>query len=443
MATPNRLKNSSKKGNRIKSALRPLVRLARVITPTGIGVLLSVGAHAALITAGPRLSISFDELTKENLAANPEETVVPILQLSAAERNRLPSFAQPRRPPASTGLSSLQLPSGLPSFPSNRSIKRRPVPAQPIPSPSVRKPKPIGQAFQNVPTQRTPIKLDIPFSLPAPAPSTPSGTVFIPPAPTTPPPNINSGAGARPIRPGDPLPELEPADLPNAESANSTNPGTEPSNSGSLSEALAGIQGVGIEGTNTQGSGTQESGTQGENIAVNSTEDPTNRNGAENSEATNAPNEEPLEVINEPEQIAMAEIGDESDLLNGYAYNGTGVSDAEAEENLNDWRSRSAEGKNQVDTQQAEITIDSGFKACRDVPPNNGIVGVVVNPDGTRESAEIIQSTGYGTVNRSALSAVESKEFTPQGVPTQYTVDIQVTYEPQNCASDLPSAPAE
>lgn len=429
MATPNRLKSDASKPNPLAVVLAPLIKIARVITPTGIGVLLSVGAHAALITAGPRIDLSFDELTKENLEANPEETIVPILQLSAEERNRLPSFAQPRRPPTSTGLSSLQLPSGLPSFPSSRNIKRRSVPSQPIPSPNLSKPKPIGQALPNNPT--TSFKLDFPIRNPGistPAPST--GTPYIPstPAPPIPADSINSGEGARPItfdENGLPILNSGAPNNSDAIAANggnteesSSNPNSTQSGGTSLSDVLAGTQGVGVtEETARSDEGGEPSGEAGEIINIENT----------------------------PGQIASAPAeGDSSALLKGSnVYSNVGVSDAEAQENLNDWLKSTAAGQTQVETAESEITIDSGFKACREVAPVNGLIGVVVNPDGTQSSAEMLKSTGYGTLNSLALSTLEYEEFEQPAVPTQYQVEVKVVYEPQDCVEELPDAPDE
>ena len=49
--------------SRLKSAARPIAKAAKFITPTGIGVLLSVGAHVALLAFGPHTDVSFAALS--------------------------------------------------------------------------------------------------------------------------------------------------------------------------------------------------------------------------------------------------------------------------------------------------------------------------------------------------------------------------------------------
>ncbi|MFK8184408.1 MAG: hypothetical protein AB8B99_13630 [Phormidesmis sp.] len=426
MATPNRLKSAG-----LRSVLSPFAKIASVITPTGIGVLLSVGAHAALIAFGPRTDFSFAALTEENLAANPEETIVPILQLSAAERNRLPSFAQPRRPPASTGLSSLQLPSGLPSFPSNRTFKRNPIPSQPIPSPTRVQPKPlprIGQAIPNQSLQPAPFKLNFPVGTPGTSPSASAGTPYIPVPPRAPDTNINSGEGATPVRIDENgIPILEPRVLnPDGVANNSNGASPEPDSPQAGNTALIDV----LRGTESAG------------VTDNATDSPTNGNAEE------APVEAgvtPIPVENNSDTIAFAPAeGDPSQLLKGSnVYDDTGVSDEEAEENLVAWLENTAKDKGQVETETAEITVDSGFKACREIAPVNGLIGVVVNPDGTKDSFETLKSTGYASINSLARTTLEYEDFGQPDVATQYQVDVDVIYAPEDCVEVLPETSAE
>ncbi|MEM6449720.1 MAG: hypothetical protein AAF703_05320 [Cyanobacteria bacterium P01_D01_bin.105] len=432
MATPNRLNL-----DRLKSAMGPFIKLAQVITPTGVGVLLSVGAHAALIAAGPRLNVSFDALTKENLEANPEETIVPILQLSPAEQNRLPSFAQPRRSPTTTGLSSLPLPSGLPSFPNNRRITKRPsIPSRPIPSPSLGQTRSlprIGQTIPNRTVQPTPFKLNFPVGetgLPSPAPAR---TPYI--ATPPPEPELNSGEGAAPVRRIDRngISVLEPTvpgnDAANGSSENSAasdeNPSNGVPNGISLSEILRGTEGAGI--------------------AVNPTEDPTNSEASVGTPPTGESGATLIPVEDDADVIAAAPAdGDPARLLKGSKiYSAVGVSDEEAQENLQAWLNSTAEGKEQVAVGTTEMVIDSGFKACRKVAPVNGLIGVLVNPDGTRESIEMLKSTGYGSLNSLALSTLDYEEFEPPEVPTLYQVNVDVIYGPEGCVENLPETPSE
>ncbi|MEL7520647.1 MAG: hypothetical protein AAGJ80_03310, partial [Cyanobacteria bacterium J06553_1] len=71
---------------RLTPILRPIGKVAKVITPTGVGVLLSVGAHAALLLFGPRTDLSFAALSQAAQQAESKETIVPLVQLTPAER---------------------------------------------------------------------------------------------------------------------------------------------------------------------------------------------------------------------------------------------------------------------------------------------------------------------------------------------------------------------
>jgi len=424
MATPNRLKSAQ-----LQTFLGPFFKAARVVTPTGIGVLLSVGAHAALIAYGPRTNFSFAALTQEDLAANPEETIVPIVQLSAAEQNRLPSFAQPRRPPTSTGLSSLQLPSGLPSFPSSPTIRRRPVPSQPIPSPTTKKPKPVAPLNQALPNSTfQPYRFNFPV-VPSPVPSRPAATAVLP-TPPTPAGNSSPTAPSQvPLVDENGLPILSGAELPESSNTAIRTQAGEPSSKPSsdtrgLSDALQGTQEA-VVSFNLPDDSATDPESSGENAASETGEEIT----VENSSGAIA--------------VAPAE-GNPSLLLRGSnTYSSIGVSEEEAQENLQAWLEANNVNSDQVATQEKEITIESGFKACRDVRPENGLIGILVNPDGSRESVETIKSTGYGSINSLALSTLEYEEFDQPDVPTLYKVDVNVVYEPEGCVDDLPDTSAD
>ena len=419
MATPNRL----------KSSLHPFFKVARIITPTGIGVLLSIGAHAALIAYGPHTNFSFAALKQENLEANPEETIVPILQLSAAERNRLPSFAQPRRPPASTGLSSLQLPSGLPSFPSSSTVKRQPVPSRPIPSPSTKKPKPVAPLQQALPNRALqPYRFNFPIA-PAPSPSRPVGTPVLPTPPT-----VSPTAPDQPTQDENGLPFLDPAKGPDGGSISIASSGTQSSTQPErgLSEALSGTEDANIT-FNLPNSATTSDG---------STDSSTDGGEIDAGERSPSSTGETEILVENTETIAVLPAdGDPDLLLRGYSS--AGVSEEAAEENLQNWIAANAGDTTQVQTQAREITIDSAYKACREIPPSNGLIGVLVTPDGNRENVETLKSTGYSELNSLALSTLDYEDFGQPEEPTLYEVEVNVIYEPSDCVEDLPEAPAE
>ncbi|MEO1634706.1 MAG: hypothetical protein AAFS04_06470, partial [Cyanobacteria bacterium J06631_9] len=88
----------------LKSITTPLGKVVKVLTPTGIGVLVSLGAHVFLFVNGPGTNFSLAALD-EAAQQEAEETIVPVIELTPAERSRLPGFAQPRTiVPSPTGL---------------------------------------------------------------------------------------------------------------------------------------------------------------------------------------------------------------------------------------------------------------------------------------------------------------------------------------------------
>jgi len=401
--------------SRLKSVFRPVAKVAKVVTPTGIGVLLSIGAHAALLTYGPRTNFSFAALSRAAQEADAEETIVPLVTLSPAERNRLPSFAQPRQPPRTTGLSSLALPSGILDIPTSRAFKNRPVPAKPLPAPRTTTPsKPVGPLSGTLPSgvRPTPFPLNFPItSLPRPArPQAPTVAVVPdPPLPAPSPSTSNTGQTDRfnpdiPVLPGG---VVLPSDR-------------------SFSEALEGTQQASV---NTNPMPTNETETE--------TPEPTEPS----AETEDAPVD--VAVLVEPVIDEESAQGDVRRFANSNVYDEREVSEEEAEERTQEWLVATAEGRGTVATASAEITIDSGFKACRDIPPKDGRIGVVVNPDGSQEDITVLKSIGYDVLNRLALTTLEYEEFEQPKVPTQYQVDVNVEYKPEGCVEEIPEAPSE
>lgn len=396
-----------------------------MLNPTAVGVLLSVGAHVAVIAYGPRANFSFAALTEAAQQADAEETIVPLVQLTPAEQSRLPSFAQPRRsPPNPAGLGSLSLPPGLPSIANSRAL-RTPTAARPLPSPTTALPRPTTR---QVPSFRTSINPSVlrprqPVNLPIARPA-PSVSVIPTPSPNT-----------------DTLPALEPASpsisVPGEASGLGISPSGQTDSNGSagsggtaadlqgqrpgqsIDEALraqeaagrdAEQQAVSDDGADTPPSSTVQGEESGREIAV-----------------------EPAEVI----ETAPAQ-GNADRLLSGFVYDPTSVDDVTAQENLEAWLISSAENKGEVNADTAELTIDSNFKVCKEVPPARGLIGVIVNPDGTQESAQVLKSIGYDLLNRQALDAVAYYDFGQPETPTQYQVSIDVNYTPEGCVEALP-----
>jgi hypothetical protein len=410
--------------SRLKPATRAMAKFAGVISPTGIGVLLSVGAHAALWAASPQTSFSFAALSQAAQEANAEEAIVPITQLSPAERSRLPSFAQPRGLSSSpTGLTSLPLPSGLPFIaPKPNTLARRQVPANPMPSATTRTPTAgnLGGLGRTIPFNFS--------TVPTPARSASSQAPGVPLVnlPAVPPSSgaTNPGTNNSPDPNGD-LPDLAagPDTAPVDGSANGSvdGSGNGPGNGPGIDTATA------LEGTEAAGTG-------------NSQNQPTIPPGT-------SPEKEPAK---EPGiQIPVGPAGDDGAIAQNEApliassnvFDETNVSEADAEQNLAKWLA----GKDNVLRGTSEITINSEFTACRENPPVDGLLGVVVNPDGSQEGAVVLKSTGYEMLNNLALTTLGYEAFGPLEAPTHYEIAVKVINEQAGCVGEevVPEIPTE
>lgn len=394
---------------------RSLSKVVKVISPTGIGVLLSVGAHLGLLAFGPRTDFSFAALSQAAQQAEAEETIVPLVQLTPAERNRLPSFAQPRKPPVSRGIGNLSLPSGLPSVP-NTSIPRRTVPTNPFPAPTT-------------PSARTPVRTPARPQRPAPLSRTLPSAIPRLQLPTIPSLGLGRRSG---------IPVVPPASTPPPPAAVTPSPATPPppaADNGSASDLLPQLDGLtveeAIEAAN-QGSG-DVAVAPGPRLELPSGEPSGESAGPDGGEEASSIPVPPPAIATAPAQ------GDTTLLIDGNNnYDSTAVSPEEADEREADWLLATAEGKEAVETASSEITINSQFKACRAEPPVEGRLGVVVNPDGTQSEATVLKSIGYDVLNRLALRTLEYEDFVTPEVPTQYTVTVEVIYEPDECAEPLP-----
>lgn len=409
---------------RLTPILRPIGKVAKVITPTGVGVLLSVGAHAALLLFGPRTDLSFAALSQAAQQAESEETIVPLVQLTPAERNRLPSFAQPRKPPLpSTGLGNLALPSGLPSVPNTSIPRRQQVAAKPFPAAVTPRTQP----------RRTPVR-----RTPAPALSrTLPNSIPIRQLPTLPSLGLGRRSSGVPVVPSTP----SPAPAAPSSSPAETNPNSSP---GTAADVLPRLEPATPDGG---GFSVADALAQAEANARQNAPDIARSAGPDEPapEALPLPEEggeDTTTIPVEPPAIATVPAqGDSTLLLEGNNdYDDTAVSDEESQGRERDWLIATAEGKTEVATDSAEISIDSGFKACREVPPVDGRIGVVVNPDGSQSDATVLKSIGYDVLNRLALRTLEYEEFEPVDIPKQYTVDVKVKYAPEDCEEGLTEA---
>ncbi|MEL6555021.1 MAG: TonB family protein [Cyanobacteria bacterium J06621_11] len=411
----------------IKPAARPAKKASVGINPTIIGVLLSVGAHALLIMFAPRANFSFAALSEAAQQQDAEETIVPVVELTAAERNRLPSFAQPRRlPPTPTGLDSLALPPGLPRVSTTTPRTRqsspqsttrripsattqttiRPQIRQRLPQSVTRAPltlNPGRVANRNVTRSNSAVEF---FS-----PTQPSQTALNQTSPTVGPDGLPILEGQTPLA----------LEAPSTTTSNGSASDLTIQPSGDLLGEVIARQNAST-GSDTNDNNATESPDTGSESAAGSEE-----SGTAIAVETEAINPAPAQ-------------GDPRQLLAGYSYDPTDVDEEAAETNLEEWLVASAENKSEVDSATATLEIDSQFKVCKENAPSTGLIGVVVNPDGSQENAEVLKSIGYDILNRQALAAIEYNEFEQPSQATQYQITIDVIYEPEGCVEALPEA---
>ena len=412
---------------------KPAGKVAGAISPTVVGVALSVFAHGLLIAFGPRTNFSFAALTEAAQQQDAEDTIVPLVEISPADRARLPGFAQPRRiQPSPTGLNSLALPPGLPNTagrrlptPQTSTASRSRAQARSLPSAT---PRTQIRGRSSLPsnitsrtlspssfgTRRTPSRNDTRTSQP---------TAVLPSTPITDQLDLggltSSSSGI----------QLNPQAGVGTQNGVPNAPGTRPANSETRTGSAQDLLSREIEAQSGSNAIAQGGATDTEVARGSSPGLPPSQEGEEQGE--NIP-------ITPPAVDTAAAQQDAPRLLDGFIYDGRETTEAEAEDNLEAWLAATAENKSDLEGATADIEIDSKFKVCKDTPPNQGLIGVLVNPDGSQEQAQVLRSIGYDILNRQALSAVEFKDFGQPDRPTQYQVTIDVIYQPEGCVEDLP-----
>lgn len=404
---------------RLKSAFRPLTVIGSALGPTGIGVVLSFGAHAGLIAASVQnggadgnLFGAFDEAAAAEAAA--EERSVPIVQLTPAERDRLPAFAQPRPDPlSSSSLSSLALPPGLPVPNSVIQPRRTPTRANRMPSAtSGQQARPssiidIKKLFPDQPITAPPRVVQPPTSITL-APRTPASD-YIQTEPSVTVPSLNENQAQTDT-------ETE------ATTPSSTDDsGLQQLDGLTTAEALARLQGIENQPAAPETTPPEELESnpqppeivpEGESVQIP----------IEN----NTSGEVPTLALN-PADGAPAE------LLEELTYDDTLVSPEAVEAKVDNWSEEIVAARGPLPTETAEVGIRAAFKACRETPPQSGLIGVIVNQDGTLEGLDVLRSTGYETLNLRAREAVENYDFGEVSEPTQYQIEVEVDYDKDGC----------
>lgn len=138
-------------------------------------------------------------------------------------------------------------------------------------------------------------------------------------------------------------------------------------------------------------------------------------------------------------EIAAAQTEEQSQLRQLRAeltFDPEGTSAEAAAAAQGDWLAQAQAQAGETELQIAEpvsIPIESNFRLCTE-PPVNGLIGVVVAPDGTLvEDPQLLKSTGYIKLNQSAMGAVLNTPFEASDSPVAYQFSVDVSYDAENC----------
>ncbi|NEP16841.1 MAG: hypothetical protein F6J97_08035 [Leptolyngbya sp. SIO4C1] len=405
----------------LKAAAKPVI--AALKAPYGIAVLASVGVHGLLFAFGPS-SGQFSLAALSEPAAEAERTV-PLVELSAAEQQRLPSFT---RPQLSTQLDSSSLkPLPTPTFPtfSARATPapgRRPVPSTAQPAlPSVPNRPPLSGPTLSIAPRR------------APAPSIWAGTSVLPALPAPPqtppqaaaePPASSSMRGAIAAKP-----DPEAADGGTMLGAAGAARGAAEPDSATLEELRQGLPAAeadGMAGAAALGTDLEASvDTQAEAADDAQPE-------ADAPEAAASELDAQIAAATSPEEASKLEA-----LLADLEFDAAGTSSEAAEAARGDWLAAAQAQAGEAPLQTAEpatLPMAANFHLCVENPPVDGLVGVVVDADGAiAQEPALLRSTGYAKLDQEALSAVRGVPFEAAEGPAAYEFNIDVSYDSENC----------
>lgn len=412
---------------RLKSTLRPLGAVGKSISPTGICVLLSVGAHVLLIAAGAQgssgssgggggLFDKFDEASAEK--------IVPIMQLTPAERSRLPAFAQPRPDPlSSSSLSSLDLPPGLLAPNAAFGQGRTSLPAGRMPSATTSRQfaatPPIDDVLRQLkarvaaaPTRpQTPLSINIPRRTPTAAYIQPESSVIVPPLPTG---NTNGSTTVLPAGSAADLGKPDSSGLPQLESQ-------------STQDILARLQGEGQPATTPEKTPTTSAGENNGEPPETPSETNASGNGGVEAPPENNGSDKIATLTPDPAD------GDAAELQDDLTYDSRLTADEAVAEKVASWTEAVVAAKGTLPLVEIQVPIKAALKACRTNPPIDGLIGVIVNPGGEIETTDILRSTGYETLNLRAQKAIKNYDFSNVDKTTDYRVTVKVNYDEDGC----------
>ncbi|MGF1460048.1 MAG: hypothetical protein ACFBSG_13610 [Leptolyngbyaceae cyanobacterium] len=381
------------------------LKFLKALNPAWLAGAISIGFHSILFAAGPTFpSLGIDQLTEVELEA--ERRNVPLVELSAAEQERLPDFSgsfynfdafgdlEPLSPLFEGG-------SGSQPETGNRVLNSKPLLSpggRPVPPPVSGLPFGIGSLESG------------------------RGTISLPAFPT----------------PGSPTPSDS-----GSGNANGTD-GQEDSNSGN---SAAESNSPGADALRTDGNDRSS-----EEAAIAANSNPTDtlsladRLEAYTFDSTNTQSAEfePRldEWLSQGRELALdLEIAPAETVTQAFEQ---AAATAKAESEADTEASEEAEAGGLLPA-TVELPIDYQAGICLSEPPQQGLLGAWVSPAGELlGEPEVLRSTGYEGLNQQAIRRVKSLDFSTVESFTGYRFTVVVNYDPEGCVEvgrTIPAAP--
>jgi hypothetical protein len=374
----------------------------RFLQPTWLAGAISVGFHGVLFAVGPTFpSLGFEQLTEADLAA--ERRNVPLVELTAAEQERLPDFSSSFYDFGEFG--SLDPLSPLFAEGNSRGEGDRVINSEPLLSPGRNNSPPSAYNLpfdiSSIGRPRSPLPLS--GGLP---PLGSSGNETIDPdamKPAAPASGQNQPPGAEALRP-----ESGESDSLSQEDAEAIAANSNPTNTLPLEERL---QAYTFDGDKTD---------------------------------IDEINVSYSEWLENGETFAVdLEVGDADAISSAFESAATAgilapVSDDEAD--TNDEADTLVAG---IIRRPLALEIEYGAGFCLTKEPQKGLIGAWVSPAGELlGEPEVIRSTGYLGLNQQAIDYIETLDFSTVESFTGYQFEVLVAYDPDNCVEVGNRAPA-
>ncbi|MEO0985546.1 MAG: hypothetical protein AAFY20_08360 [Cyanobacteria bacterium J06639_14] len=350
--------------------------LRRLLHPSWLAGIISVGVHGGIFAAGPTFKgLNFQAIADLDLPE--EQRQVPLIELTSAEQQRLPDFSQSFYRFENFG--DLESVSPFLWGEGTGSSGLEKIPASSIPG---------GQAA----TSETPNKTNN---------SNPLFSGSLPSIPLLPPPISNYPAS----NPG--KPPQEDTDTP------ATNPDVNDSEVPELESSVA---------DNLENLPTEPSAEDLEAQAANPAED------------TSQPSlDEFMAQGNSFEDLSPEQ------QIQAFTYDDARTDDEGIEERFEDWflAGKAATGNLTIALveEPIELLIPYGASGqCLEPEPHDGLIGAFIDAEGKLfGEPEILKSTGYLFLNWQAAQFIKEQEFTVVKGPAAYEFQVVVEYDSETC----------